>query len=88
MEGTELIRAISFGIASVAYSSNNLVRCECHRRHQLFSLYFSRHYLGLTGRGVSAKILCDELSEIVGYLLWGRYLRVVKSDGLVLSFWR
>ena len=31
---TELIRAKSFGIAAVAYSFNNLVCCECHRRHQ------------------------------------------------------
>ena len=29
----ELIRAKSFGIAAVAYSFNDLVRCECHRRH-------------------------------------------------------
>ena len=31
MKDTELIRAKSFGIAAVAYSFNNLVRCECHR---------------------------------------------------------
>ena len=29
MKDTELIRAKSFGIAAVAYSFNNLVRCEC-----------------------------------------------------------
>ena len=33
----------------------------------------SRHYPGLTGRGVSAKVICGELSvEIVDNLLWGR----------------
>ena len=39
MKDTELIRAkISkfdqASIAAVAYSFNDLVRCECHRRHQ------------------------------------------------------
>ena len=29
MKDTELIRAKSFGIAAVAYSFNDLVRCEC-----------------------------------------------------------
>ena len=31
MKDTELIRAKGFGVATVAYSVNNLVRCECHR---------------------------------------------------------
>ena len=31
VKDTALIRAKSFGIAAVAYSFNNLVRCECHR---------------------------------------------------------
>ena len=40
-------------------------------------------------RGVSAKIWCDELYvEVVGSLFWGRYLRVVKWDSLVLNIWR
>ena len=56
MKYTELIMAKSFGVAAVAFSFNNLFRCECHRRHQLFPLYFSRHYPGLTGRGVSAML--------------------------------
>ena len=34
MKDTELIMAKSFGIAAVAYSFNDLVRGECHRRHQ------------------------------------------------------
>ena len=34
MNDTELIRAKSFGITTVAYFLNNLVCCECHRGHQ------------------------------------------------------
>ena len=30
VKDTELIRAKSCGIAAIAYSCNNLVRCECH----------------------------------------------------------
>ena len=63
--------------------------CECHRRHQWFPLYFSRHYPGLTERGVSAKLWCGEQSvEIIGNMFWGRYLSVIKSDGFFLSIWR
>ena len=64
MKDTERIRAKSFGIAAVAYSFNNLVRCECHRRHHRFLLYFSRHYPGLTGRGV-----CLPSFEVLNCLL-------------------
>ena len=56
MKDTKLIRAKNFGIATVAYSFNNLVHCEFHSQYQLFPLYFARHYPGLTGRGVSAKL--------------------------------
>ena len=31
MKDTKHIKANSLGIAAVAYSSNNLDRCECHR---------------------------------------------------------
>ena len=34
MKDTVLIRAKGFGIAAVAYFFNDLVRSECHRRHQ------------------------------------------------------
>ena len=36
MKDTELIRAKSFSIGAVAYSFNNLVRCECHRGVKLY----------------------------------------------------
>ena len=40
MKETELIRAKGFGIATVAYPFNNLVRCECYRRHASIRIYY------------------------------------------------
>ena len=64
-----------------AYSCNNLVRCECHLWHKWFPLNFSRHLSGRTGRGVSAKPWCGELSvEVVDNLPFESR----QCDGVVL----
>ena len=60
MKDTELIRAKSFGIAAVAYSFNDLVRCECHRRHRFISLDTIR---------VSREEVCLPSFDVVNCLL-------------------
>ena len=63
MKDTELIRVKSFSIATVAYSYNNLVRCECHRDindFRFISLYTSR---------VSREEVCLPRFDLVNCLL-------------------
>ena len=62
MKDTELIRAKSFGIAAVAYSFNDLVRCECHRRHDF-------RFISLDTIRVSREEVCLPSFDVVNCLL-------------------
>ena len=62
MKDTELIRAKSFGIAAVAYSFNDLVRCECHRDINDF------RFISLDTIRVSREEVCLPTFDVVNCL--------------------